>query len=80
MSAISRWAWAIEALAVGLEHEPLVVALEQLRAEQLLQALELLADGSLREVEKRGGARDAARLDDGNEGAQEADVDVAAHG
>ena len=69
-----------QALAVGLEHEPLVVALEQLRAEQLLQALELLADGRLREVQERGGARDAAPLHDGHEGAQEGDVDVAAHG
>ena len=54
--------------------------LEQLGAEHLLEALDLLADGRLREVEQVGGARDAARLDDGNEGAQQGDIDVATHG
>jgi hypothetical protein len=67
-------------LTIGLEGKPLVMALEQLRTEHLLQALDLLADGRLREVEQPGGARHAARLDDGDEGAQQGDIDVAAHG
>ena len=54
--------------------------LEQLGAEHLLEPLDLLADGRLREVEQAGGARHAARLDDGNEGAQQGDIDVATHG
>ena len=54
--------------------------LEQLGAEHLLQSFDLLADGRLREVEQAGGARHAARLDDGNEGTQQGDIDVAAHG
>ena len=41
-----------QALAVGLEREALVMALKQLGAEQLLQALELLADGGLGETER----------------------------
>ena len=71
---------ADQPLAVGLEGEALVVALEQLGVEQLLQPLQLLADGRLRQVEDLRGSRHAARLDDGYEGAQQGDVDVASHG
>jgi hypothetical protein len=66
-------------LAVRLQRQAPVMALEQLCAEQLLEALELLADRGLGEVEERRGARHAAGLDHRHEGAQERGVDVAVH-
>jgi hypothetical protein len=67
-------------LAVRLQRQAPVMALEQLGAEQLLQPLELLADRGLGQVEERRGSRHAAGLDHGHEGAQERSVDVAVHG
>src|SRR5215510_2275204 len=48
-----------QALAVGLEEKPLVMALEELGAKQLFQTLELLADSGLRQVQQRSGAGSA---------------------
>ena len=54
-----------------------IAAIEQLDAEQLLEPLQLLADGGLREVQKVRGAGDAAGLDDRYERTQQPDIDVA---
>ena len=53
-----------------------IAAIEQLDAEQLLEPLQLLADGGLGEAQKVRGARDAAGLDDGNERTQQPDIDI----
>ncbi len=53
-----------------------IAAVEQLDAEQLLEPLQLLADGGLREVQQVRRAGDAAGLDDCNERTQQSDIDV----
>lgn len=66
-----------EPLARGCRREGPVRAVEKLRAEQLLQTLDLLADRGLRQIEQAGGLRDTAGLDDGDEGSEQTNVDVA---
>ena len=67
-----------QALAIGLEQKPLVMALKEFGAKQLFETLELLTDSGLRQVQQRSGAGSAPRFHDGNEGAQQGDVDISA--
>ena len=57
-------------LADGGRHDPAIGAREQRRAERRLEALQLLRDAALREIERACGGAQAAVLDDGLEDAE----------
>ena len=71
---------AEQLLALGRHRDPAAAALQQAGVEEGLQPLDLERHGGLGEVELVRGAGDAAEFDDGDEGAQGGDVEVAGHG
>ncbi len=71
---------AEQALAGRGEREALVLALEQRLAEAVLEPLQLQADGGLGAIEQARGGGDAASLDDGEKGPEQADIEIAMHG
>src|SRR6185312_6797427 len=58
-------------LATRRERDALAAALEQVRADELLQALDLGADGGLRDPERVGGLGVAAQIDHSDQGPQQ---------
>ncbi|EWS53409.1 hypothetical protein X551_03794 [Methylibium sp. T29] len=71
---------AQQALAVQRERDAAAGAVEQRLAQQGLELLHLHAHRRLRAADARGRATQRARLGDGHEGAQQVDVEGAAHG
>jgi hypothetical protein len=63
-------------LAGWRQHDARRTLVHQLAAEELLEPLDLGADGGLRDAEQLRGAGEAAHVDDRDEGAQELRRDI----
>src|SRR5690606_4164467 len=68
-----------QALTRGGQCEPLALTEEQLRAEQLLQPLDLEADRRLCAIKDASRRRDTSGLHNSQESAQQSDVDIPCH-
>ena len=60
-----------QGLPGGIEHQPASAAVEQRRAQLVLQQLDLLADGTVRQVQRAGGRAQVGLASDGAEGGQQ---------